>query len=79
MTTRDLIKNEIDRLPEADLPFLHRIIRALMPTSSTTSSSQQQETDEPWGEFLQSTYGMFRDEPLTRGPQGTPEIREALE
>lgn len=80
MVTRDLIKHEIDRLREDDLPFLHRIIRALIPASPTTSViPQQQDTDESWDEFLQSTYGLFRDEPLERGPQGSFEIREALE
>ena len=78
MTTRDLIKSEIDRLQEQDLYFLHRIIRALLPTSSTTSVPDQEE-EESWEEFLQNTYGAFRDDPLERGPQGTLETREVLE
>ena len=80
MITRDLIKSEIDQLQEQHLGFLHRIIRALIPISSTNSiSTQAQERDESWEDFLQNTYGMFRDNPLERGPQGTLEIREALE
>ena len=80
MTTRELIKSEIDQLQEHYLGFLHRIIRALMPIPSSRSvANQEQEQGESWEEFLQSTYGMFRDDPLERGTQGTLEIREALE
>lgn len=80
MTTRDLIKNEIDQLQEHYLGFLHRIIRALMPMASTKSiPTQEQEQSESWEEFLQNTYGIFRDDPLERGPQGTLEIRESFE
>lgn len=80
MTTRDLIKNEVDQLQDHYLGFLHRIIRALMPMASTKSiPTQEQEQSESWEEFLQNTYGIFRDDPLERGPQGTVEIREAFE
>lgn len=80
MTTRELIKSEIDQLQEHYLDFLHRIIRSLMPLPSSSSvAPQEQEQGESWEEFLQSTYGMFRDDPLERGPQGKLEIREAFE
>lgn len=80
MTTRDLIKSEIDQVQDHYLSFLHRIIQALMPKSPATLMQQkEQEQSESWEEFLQNTYGLFRDDPLERGPQGTLEIREAFE
>lgn len=80
MTTRELIKNEIDQVQEHYLNLLHRIIRALMPNSSVSSTLQMtQEPTASWDEFLNDTYGVFRDEPLERSPQGTLEIREAFE
>lgn len=80
MTTRDLIKSEIDQVEDHFLSFLLRIIRALLPKSSTVSVQQKnQERDDSWREFLQDSYGIFRDDPLERAPQGTLEIREAFE
>lgn len=80
MTTRELIKNDIDQVQEHYLSFLYRIVRALLPKSSPTSVQQkEQEPSDAWEEFLQDTYGLFRDEPLERGPQGTLEIRESFE
>lgn len=80
MITRELITNDIDQLQEYYLDFLHRIIRALIPVKPTSSiSTQEQAQVDSWEDFLQSTYGIFQDEPLERGPQGTLEIREAIE
>lgn len=80
MTTRELIKSEIDQVQEQYLAFLHRVIQALRPGSSSKPETvQKQEQDDSWEEFLQSTYGIFHSEPLERGPQGKFEIREELE
>ena len=80
MITRDSIKREIDQLQDQHLGFLHRIIRALIPSSSIgTTPLQVPERDESWQEFLQNTYGMFRDTPLERSQQGTLEVREEIE
>jgi len=80
MITRELITNDIDQLQEHYWGFLHRIIRALIPVTSMPSiSAQEQVQDESWEDFLQNTYGVFRDEPVERGIQGNLEIREALE
>lgn len=80
MTTRELIKSEIDQVQEQYLGFLHRIIQALRPGSALRSeATQKHEQEESWEAFLQSTYGVFRDKPLERSPQGKLEIREVLD
>jgi hypothetical protein len=79
MVTRELIKHEIDQLHEQDLDFLYRIIRALTPTrAQSIETTATSDNSEPWEAFVQRNYGVFRDEPLERGPQGVLEIRETL-
>ena len=80
MNTRELIKNEIDQLQENYLDFVYRIIRALMPSTAKTPMPRKEGVaDDSWEEFIRSTYGVFRDEPLERASQGTLEIRESFE
>ncbi|MCB0062432.1 MAG: DUF104 domain-containing protein [Caldilineaceae bacterium] len=51
----------------------------LQASQSALDEIWDNEEDESWHEFLQSMYGIFRDEPLERAPQGTLETREELE
>ena len=78
MITKDLIKSEIDKIPERYLDVLYRIIKALItPNRSFVYQSNIQ--DETWPNFIERTYGSLADDPLNRGDQGQFEIREPIE
>ncbi len=70
MTTRALLKNEIDALPDDYIQMLYNIIRAFVATS--------QETPSDWQAFVQTTYGCLADTPIERGPQGDYELRATI-
>jgi hypothetical protein len=72
MVTRDLIKNEIDKVEDEYLPALYRIVRALEPSAVAADTSD-------WRAFLAETYGSTAQTPLERGEQGTFEVRESME
>ena len=79
MVTRDLIKEEIDRMQEEHLEILYRIIKALEnPLDSDESSPGTTVQGSSWGEFIEATYGCLTDDPIERGKQGQYEIRETI-
>ena len=79
MITRDLIKEEIDRMQEEYLEILYRIIKALeSPLDSDESSPDTTVQSSSWGEFIKATYGCLTDDPIERGEQGQYEIRETI-
>ena len=81
MITKELIKNEVDKVQEEYLEALYRIIRAL--ESDDTSESVRRETSandrNDWREFIAETYGCLADDPIERGDQGKFETRLAIE
>ena len=79
MVTRDLIKEEIDRMQEEYLEILYRIIKALeSPLDSDESSPGTTVPASNWEEFIEATYGCLTDNPIERGEQGQFEIRETI-
>lgn len=77
MITRDLIKSEIDKVPDEELPALYRIVKALeQPAEPMASASTGV---EEWKVFLRETYGSTAPAPIERGAQGRSEVREPLE
>lgn len=73
MVTKDLLKAEIDKVPQEHLGVLYRIVKALEEPAS-------EELDEAsWKAFIAETYGSMADAPIERGEQGSYEIREPLE
>ncbi|MFY9822167.1 MAG: hypothetical protein WAM82_12350 [Thermoanaerobaculia bacterium] len=76
MITKDLLKTEIDNVPEENLGVLLKIIKALeepvrAPQSTFESRAQ-------WLAFIADTFGSTSDAPLERGEQGSYEVREPL-
>ena len=74
MITKDLLKTEIDNVPEENLGVLLKIIKALeepvrAPESTLESRAQ-------WLAFIADTFGSTSDAPLERGKQGSYEVRE---
>lgn len=75
--SRELIKIEIDKVPEQDLEVLHRIIRALIRQPQSTPGSMDAIVD--WQTFVEQTYGSLASDPIVRESQGEYEIREEFE
>jgi len=79
LVTRNLIKEEIDKVQDSHLEILYRIIKALETPSDSENFSIPKETKVlNWKEFIESTYGCMADDPIYRGEQGQYEIREAI-
>ena len=77
MVTKDLLKAEIDRVPEEHLGVLYKIVRAL---EEPAEKAQIAELDDgAWKALLKTAYGSTADAPIERGEQGSYEVREPLE
>lgn len=77
MITQALIKAEIDKVQEAYLEALYRIVRAFeVPQIGKTTDTIEA---VQWQQFIAETYGCFADDPIARGDQGRYEIRETVE
>lgn len=73
MVTKDLLKAEIDKVPEEHLGVLYKIVKAL-------EEPLRKELDEAaWKAFVAEAYGSMGDAPIERGEQGSYEVREPLE
>lgn len=86
MVTRDLLKEEIDKVQEEYLTALYNIIKVYelpleqVVTTSNIEKSVASEVDKAdWNNFIEETYGCLRDDPIERVGQGEYEIREAIE
>jgi hypothetical protein len=66
--SRELIKTEIDNVPEQDLEALHHIIRALIRQPQPTPVLTNTVVD--WQTFVEQTYGSLASDPIVREPQG---------
>jgi len=73
MVTRELIKEELEKVPKENLGILFKIVKALEePTGG-------QDGDEGWPEFVAATYGSLAGAPMERGDQGDYDSRLPLE
>ena len=71
MITRNLIKDEIDRVQEKHLEVLYRIVKALeTPPYSDELSPNTTSPNTNWKEFIEATYGSLAASPIKRGEQG---------
>ena len=85
MITKELLKGEIEKLPDEYLEVLFKIIKALESPAETeitnqinTSKSAQYNAKVSWPDFIKETYGCLADDPIERGDQGKYEIREKI-
>ncbi|MBF0201397.1 MAG: hypothetical protein HQK66_08810 [Desulfamplus sp.] len=74
MITRQLIKKEIDTIPENYIEVLYKIIKALQISNRSDTIKKKSNTD--WLQFINETYGCLAYDPIERGKQGEYEIRE---
>lgn len=73
MVTKELLKAEIDKVPQEHLGVLYKIVRAL-------EEPVNEELDEAsWKAFIAETYGSMADAPIERGDTGSFAIREPFE
>jgi hypothetical protein len=76
MITKELLKTEIDNVPDENLGVLYKIIKALEEPALSTESAF--ESQAQWMAFIAETFGSTGDAPLERGEQGSYEVREPL-
>ena len=75
MITRDLLKEEIDKVQDNYLNVLYRIIKAL---ENPLDSEDFHQIEIPnWQNFIDATYGCMADDQIDRGEQKY-EMREAF-
>ena len=74
MITKQLIKNEIDFIPDQYAEVLYKIIKSLQTSNQIDIAGKNSKTD--WKQFVEETYGCLADDPIERGEQGIYEIRE---
>ena len=73
MLTRELLRKEIDNIPDRYLEVLYKIVKALQAQPKDADNDLTE-----WRAFVSETYGCLADDPIERGEQGTYEIREVL-
>ncbi len=85
MITKQLIKQEIDNVPNEHLPVLYRIVLALgdeidaeLGRPSEIRRSQHKGDGNQWRDFVARIYGCMADAPIERHAQGRYESREDL-
>jgi hypothetical protein len=71
--SKDLLKAEIDKVPEEHLGVLYKIVKALEEPAG------EKVDDVSWTAFISETYGSMADAPIERPEQGRFEIRDPLE
>lgn len=74
MLTRELLRKEIDDIPEEYLEVLYKIVKALQPQPKKLGDELSE-----WQKFVSETYGSLSDDPIERGEQGNYEVREVFE
>jgi hypothetical protein len=83
MISRQVIKKEIDKVQDAYLDVLYKIVKAF----EDSNQLRELEVDSPpeknkareWRTFLDKFAGCLADDPIERGDQGKFEIRETFE
>jgi len=83
--TRELIKEEVDKLHDKYLEPLYRVIQAFETPTDTISGKSQainsssDTSREDWQNFVNQMYGALAEYPIMRDDQGVYEVREKME
>jgi hypothetical protein len=77
--TKELLKAEIDKVPEENLGVLYRIVKALEEPQEENDRGAQAADAAAWKAWIAETYGSTADAPIERGEQGSYEVREPFE
>jgi hypothetical protein len=73
--TKELLKAEIDKVPEENLGVLYRIVKALEEPREESGLGARAEDATAWKAWIAETYGSTADAPIERGEQGSYEVR----
>ena len=76
--TKDILKQEIDRIQEEYVDILYDVIKAFERPARQVPSTHPS-SHEQWEAFLDKFAGCFAEAPLCRGKQGTYEVRDTLQ
>lgn len=79
MITKELLKAEIDKVPEENLGVLYKIVKALEEPREKSDQGARGGDATAWKAWIAETYGSTADAPLERGEQGSYEVREPFE
>ena len=80
VVTKELIKSEIDKVPDEHLGVLYKIVKALEePGRMGRPAWIDRDDEEDWRRFVAETYGSMRDSPIERGDPGQLEERIPFE
>jgi hypothetical protein len=86
MITKKLLKAQIDRIPYEYIGVIYRIIQVFENITNDISENIMEPSlhsksydKEEWLEFINDTYGCFKDDPLKRWDQGAFEVRETIQ
>jgi hypothetical protein len=77
--TKELLKAEIDKVPDEHLRVLYKIVKALEEPSRAPNSEIRKQEETSWKAWIAETYGSTADAPIERGEQGSYEVREPFE
>jgi hypothetical protein len=70
LVTRNLIKEEIDKVQDSHREILYRIVKVLeTPSNSESLSIPKDIKTSNWKEFIESTYGCMADDPIYKDGQ----------
>ncbi|KPA15060.1 hypothetical protein MHK_004729 [Candidatus Magnetomorum sp. HK-1] len=86
MITKKLLKAQIDRIPYEYIGVIYRIIQVFENITDDINENRmkpilhtQTYDNEEWLEFINDTYGCFKNDPIKRWDQGEFEIRETIQ
>lgn len=72
MISRNILKNEIDKVSDEYLPVLYKILKSLKKPKKKTNALKKKN----WEVFISHYSGCFEASPLKRHSQGNYETRE---
>jgi len=87
MITKNLLKAQIDRIPYEYIDVIYKIIQAFENITDNIDEKKRKKpglytqnyNKKEWLEFLNDTYGCFKNDPIKRWDQGEFEIRETIQ
>lgn len=74
MITREILQQELNKVDDKYFPLLHKIIVAFENQPEIKKNYSKQE----WEDFVNTYFGIFKDDPIERGEQLPFEHREPM-
>lgn len=83
MINRELLKSEIDKIPQEFYGVLFKILESFKRTKRFRGKVRNNVRSNTikksaWSEFINQTYGSLSEYPIERGNQGTTESRDKI-